>query len=158
VSDDKMSSDVPSGCSAATLRSAGRGLLEHERVTGAMAESRAARRRGQEFLLERRLFRRLSTGEVADPDHLWLAYPRRWRYDVLRALEYFRAASLHAGHPPDERLVEAVEHVRGRRRGDGRWALERCPRGRVWFHLEGGVGEPSRWLTLGALRVLRWWD
>lgn len=134
------------------------GLLEHERASGGTVASRAARRRGEEFLLERHLFRRLTTGAVADPDHLLLAYPRRWRYDVLRALEYFRGASLHAGLPPDARLAEAVEHVRGRRRADGRWALERYPRGRVWFHLEGGIGDPSRWLTLGALRVLRWWD
>ncbi|MBB5471541.1 hypothetical protein HNR08_000277 [Cellulomonas hominis] len=134
------------------------GLLEHERATGGSPGSRAARRSGTEFLLDRHLFRRLSTGEPADPDYLAFQHPNRWRYDVLRALDHLRAASLHDGAAPDPRAAEAVEHVRARRQPDGRWLLDRTPRGRTWFALDAGVGRPSRWVTLRALRVLRWWD
>lgn len=135
------------------------GLAEHERATGGTPESRAARRSGEEFLLERHLFRRLGTGEPADPRYLELAYPHWWHYDVLRALDHFRAvADLEPGAPPDPRLAEAVEHVRSRRTADGRWLLDRTWRGRTWFDLDDGVGRPSRWVTLLALRALRWWD
>ncbi|MEZ6184467.1 MAG: squalene cyclase [Planctomycetota bacterium] len=130
------------------------GLLEFERATGGTPASRAARRAGEGFLLERGLFRRRSTGEPADPRFLDLLYPCRWRYDVLRALDYFRAA----GGDPDPRLADAIEHLRAKRRPDGTWALDWTLRGRTWFPLDPGPGEPSRWITLRALRVLRWWD
>lgn len=129
------------------------GLLAVERAHGD-ATVRAARLRGLEYLLERRLFRRASTGEVVDPAYLELAFPYYWHYDVLRALDHVRAA----GDPPDPRMAEAVEHVRGRRRADGRWALDRVHPGRVHVGIEGPVGAPSRWNTLRAMRVLRWWD
>jgi hypothetical protein len=129
------------------------GLLEFERATGGTAVSRAARAEGERYLLERHLFRRLSTGEVADERFLAFVYPSRWHYDVLRALDHFRAADVR-----DPRLEEAVEHVRSRRRDDGTWALDWRPPGRVWFHMDDGPGEPSPWVTLRAARVLRWWD
>ena len=128
------------------------GLLQDENATGGSPESRAARAAGEEYLLQRGLFRRLSTGEPADPAMLDLVYPPRWHYTVLRALDYFRAT----GAPPDPRLAEAVEQVRSRRRPDRRWAADRRLRGRVWFDLDDGPGEPSPWITLLALRVLRW--
>lgn len=134
------------------------GLLEHERVTGGTAQSKEARRTGEEFLLERGLFRRLRTGEPADPVFLQLTYPNRWRYDVLRALDYFRAAGLLCATPPDPRLFDAVANVRAKRQLDGRWLLDWRPPGRVWFDVDEGVGEPSLWVTLRALRVLRWWE
>jgi hypothetical protein len=130
------------------------GLLEYESATGGTPESRAARKAGEEYLLRRSLFRRLSTGEPADEEFLTFLYPSRWYYDVLRALDYFRSA----GGAPDPRLGEAVEHVRSRRRPDGRWNLDRSLPGRVWFELDDGAGQPSRWVTLRALRVLKWWD
>ena len=133
------------------------GLLEFERATGGTAGSRASRSAGEEYLLRRDLFRRLGTGEVADPEFLTFAHPRRWQYDVLRGLEYFRSAAALGGDR-DPRLADAVEHVRSRRRLDGTWALDRRLPGRVWFDVDDGVGEPSRWVTLSALRVLRWWD
>jgi hypothetical protein len=133
------------------------GLLEFERATGGTPGSREARRTGEEYLLRRGLFRRLGTGEVADPDFLMFAHPRRWQYDVLRGLDHFRAAA-ELGGGRDPRLADAVEHVRSRRRPDGTWALDRRLPGRVWFDVDGAVGEPSRWVTLSALRVLRWWD
>ncbi|MET8149622.1 hypothetical protein ACIBSW_23890 [Actinoplanes sp. NPDC049668] len=130
------------------------GLLEFERVTGGSAAVREARRGGEEYLLERGLFRRRGTGGVVNPAYLDAAFPYYWHYDVLRALDYFRLS----GAGPDPRMAEAVEVVRARRRPDGRWPLERVHPGRVHFALEGGVGEPSRWNTLRALRVLDWFD
>ena len=130
------------------------GLLEFERATGGSAEVRAARRGGEEYLLERGLFRRKSTGEPADPGYLEFAFPYYWHYDVLRALDYFR----RSGAEHDPRMAEAVELVRSKRQADGRWLLERIHPGQVHFELEGDVGSPSRWNTLRALRVLGWWD
>ena len=129
------------------------GLLQYENATGGTPASRAARAAGEEYLLQRSLFRRLSTGEPADPAMLDLVYPPRWHYTVLRALDYFRAT----GAPPDPRLAEAVELVRSRRRPDGRWSADRRLHGRVWFDLDDGPGQPSPWITMQALRVLRWW-
>jgi hypothetical protein len=130
------------------------GLLEFERATGGSTAVQAARRSGEEYLLERNLFRRKSTGEVADPAFLDFAFPYYWRYDVLRALDYFR----HCGAEPEPRMAEAVEVVQSKRQPDGRWLLDRIHPGRVHFELEGGVGAPSRWNTLHALRVLDWWE
>lgn len=130
------------------------GLLEHERATGGTPQSIAARRRGEEYLLDRKLFRRKSTGEVVNPAWLQFSFPPRWHYDVLRALEYFSLA----GDPPDSRLDEAVELLRSKCQPDGAWLLENTHRGRVHFPLEDGDGQPSRWNTLRALRVLSWYE
>jgi hypothetical protein len=130
------------------------GLLEFERATGGSAEVRAARNRGEEYLLERRLFRRKTTGEVVQPTYLELAFPYYWHYDVLRALDYFR----RSGAETEPRMAEAVEVLRSKRQPDDRWLLDRIHKGRVYFDLEGDVGAPSRWNTLRALRVLRWWE
>ena len=134
------------------------GLLTYERVTGGSEESRTARRSGEEYLLQRSLYRRLSTGEPAEERYLVFFHPSRWFYDVLRALDYFRSAGIFTGTAPDARLEAAVEHVRSEQREDGKWDLGWNPRGRVWFDVDDGKGDPSRWVTLRALRVLRWWD
>ena len=130
------------------------GLLAHERANGGSAESIAARRRGEEYLLERKLFRRKSTGDVVNPAWLQFSFPTRWHYDVLRALEYFRLA----GEVPDPRMDEAINLLRSREQPDGTWLLENTHPGRVHFALEDGDGRPSRWNTLRALRVLNWYD
>ncbi len=134
------------------------GLLEYERATGGTPESREARQSGEEYLLKRNLFRRLSTGEAADQEFFEFLYPSRWHYDVLRALTYFASAATLTGATPDQRLGEAVEHVRSRRLENGTWLLDRDLPGRVWFQMDGGAGMPSRWVTLRATRVLTWWD
>ncbi len=134
------------------------GLLEFERATGGTTRSHEARKRGEEYLLARRLFRRASTGEPADQQFLTLTYPTRWHYDVLRALDYFRAAGRFDGDAPDTRLADGIELVRSKRDEDGRWQLDWRPRGATLFDLDDGPGQPSRWVTLRALRVLRWWD
>ncbi|HEX7202963.1 MAG TPA: hypothetical protein VF249_09380 [Arthrobacter sp.] len=130
------------------------GLLEFELATGGTPESRAARRTAEEYLLERRLLRRKSNGELISGDWLLFSYPTRWFYDVLRGLDYFRAT----GAAPDQRLVEAVELVRSKQQPDGTWLLENTHPGKVHFALEDGDGVPSRWNTLRALRVLRWYE
>jgi hypothetical protein len=130
------------------------GLLEFERATGGSDAVTEARRGAEEYLLERTLFRRKSTGEVVQPAYLELAFPYYWHYDVLRALDYFR----RAGVERDPRMAEGADHVRSRRQADGRWLLDRVHPGRVHFEIEDGVGAPSRWNTLRAMRVLDWWD
>jgi hypothetical protein len=130
------------------------GLLAHERATGGSAASIAARRRGEAYLLERKLCRRKSTGGIVDPQWLQFAFPVYWHYDVLRALDYLR----DAGDPPDSRLEEAIALVRSKRQADGTWLLEHTHPGRVHFALEDGIGRPSRWITLRALRVLAWYE
>jgi hypothetical protein len=130
------------------------GLLAHERATGGSAESIAGRRRGEAYLLERQLFRRKSTGEVVNPSWLQFSFPTRRHYDVLRALEYFR----EAGDPPAQRVDEAIQLLRSKQQHIGTWLLENTHPGKVHFMLEGGDGRPSRWNTLRALRVLRWYE
>ncbi|WP_045731764.1 hypothetical protein [Pseudarthrobacter chlorophenolicus] len=130
------------------------GLLGYEDASGGTAASRAARKRGEEYLLDRRLMRRKSTGEVVSPDFLQFSYPTRWFYDVLRGLDYFRAT----GAAPDGRLAEAVELVRSKQQPDGTWFLEDTHAGKTHFPLEDGDGKPSRWNTLRAFRVLRWYE
>jgi hypothetical protein len=135
-----------------------RGLLTHEELTGRDDEVRAVRRSGEEYLLRRHLFRRLSTGESVGPWVTRFAYPFRWYYSVLHATDYFRRAALLDGTPPDPRLEEAVELVRAARRPDGTWLQDRRHPGSVWFEVDSPAGEPSRWLTLYATLVVRWWD
>ena len=130
------------------------GLLAHERATGGSAESIAARRRGEEYLLERKLIRRKSTGEVVNPAWLQFSFPTRWHYDVLRALDYFRSV----GDVPDSRMDEAIDVLRSKQQPDGTWLLENTHPGTVHFALEDGDGRPSRWNTLRALRVLSWYE
>jgi hypothetical protein len=130
------------------------GLREHERATAGSEAAVAARRRGEEYLLERRLFQRLSTGEVGDPDWLQFSFPPWWHYDLLRALDYFRAV----GEEPDPRVAEAIAILRSKRQPDGTWLLENTHPGAVHFLMEDGDGRPSRWNTLRALRVLNWYD
>ena len=115
------------------------GLLEYERAVGSMPEIAAARRRGEEYLLERGLFRRRSTGEVASPAFLTFGFPPRYEYDVLRALDYFRAA----GVQPDARMDDAVQVVESRRQADGRWLLDRAHDEALAFPFVESVGEPS---------------
>jgi hypothetical protein len=134
------------------------GLLEYERATGGTPESRQARRSGEEYLLQRNLFRRRATGEPADEQFLSFLHPSRWRYDILRALDYFRAAATLTGGAPDPRLGDAIAHVRSRRSADGSWPLDWSLPGRVWFEVDDGPGRPSRWVTLRAMRVLSWWE
>jgi hypothetical protein len=133
-------------------------LLEYERAVESSPEVTEARLRGQEYLLERRLIRRRSTGEMIERDRkgeaAWtsFAFPTWWHYDVLRGLEYLR----RAGVAPDERMAEAIDLVAAKRDDDGRWPLEAQYPGKM--PVETDEGRPSRWNTLRALRVLDWYS
>ncbi|MCA1581642.1 MAG: hypothetical protein LC796_09695 [Acidobacteria bacterium] len=128
------------------------GLLAFENAFDATPLVTDARRRAQEYLLERRLLRRLSTGDLIEPAWTQFAFPTLWHYDVLRALDYLRAADVQ----PDARVEEAVRTVRERRQGDGRWLLDVRHRNTLHEEMAGPVGAANRWITLRALRVLEW--
>ncbi len=131
------------------------GLLEYERaigVTPTAIKIAAARRNAEEYLLARSLFRRRSTGEIANPEFLELAFPPRYHYDILRALDYFRAASAK----PDPRMTEAIQLIERKRQPDGEWLLDKSYTESLALPLTETIGEPSRWNTLRSLRVLRW--
>ncbi len=128
------------------------GLAEHERATGGSSAVTAARKRGQDYLLERRLLRRLSTGEMINPTFTEFSFPTGYHYDVLRALEYLRGARV----PRDERMNEAIDLVVRKRGQDGRWCLENPHPEQLELGMDEAEGKSSRWNTLRALRVLDW--
>jgi hypothetical protein len=130
------------------------GMLEYERAAGSTPEIAAARRRGEEYLLERSLFRRRSTGEIANPAFLELAYPPAYHYDILRALDYLRDSDVQ----PNTRISEAAHLVESKRQSDGRWLLDRAYDEALALPFDESAGEPSRWNTLRALRALRWYE
>jgi len=139
-----------------------KGILYYEQAGGGTPELRealrAARHRAHEYLLERRLLDRLTSGERIAPWVTSLAYPFRSFYTTLNAVDYFRAASLFEGTPPDPRMADAIETIRADRQPEGSWVQARRHPGRVWFEVDGDRGEPSPWLTFYALRALKWWD
>lgn len=131
-----------------------RGLLGYERMTGGTPELRAARKRGEEYLLERRLRYRLSDGEQVGPWATLVFHPERHVFTALKAAEYFAQSAEHDGETVDPRTSEAFDVVRSRRQPDGTWLQEHFLPGRVWFPLDVPVGQPSKWVTFRALRAL----
>ena len=130
------------------------GLLEYERAGDKSAAVSKARKRGEEYLLERRMFRSLRTGKVIDKRWLRFSFPTFWHYDVLRGLDYLRNAEIK----PDARIREGVEIVMQRRHQNGRWPLNRLHPEQIPLKMETEVGRASRWNSLRALRVLRWYN
>lgn len=128
------------------------GLLEYQRRSGPTSAVGEARYRGEEYLLERRLFRGLTNGEAIDPRWTRFSFPTWWHYDVLRGLDYLRTADVAL----DTRMEEAIGLVEGNRSGDGRWPRQNIHRGDIHVDVDGAEGDPSRWNTLRALRVLQW--
>ncbi|HZQ51329.1 MAG TPA: hypothetical protein VFB14_03980 [Bryobacteraceae bacterium] len=128
------------------------GLLEYERAVGSAPQVAAARLRGEEYLLKRTLFRRLSTGEIVHPNFLQFAFPPRYHYDVLRALDYFR----NTGTEANRCMLDAVQIIRQKQQADGRWLLDHAYDEALAVSFGDVAGAPSRWNTLRALRVLRW--
>lgn len=129
------------------------GLLEYEQARGIDSLSHA-RQRAHQYLLERQMFRSLSTGEIVSPRFRLFSFPPRWHYDVLRGLDYLRAAAA----TPDTRCAEAVALVEGKQAKDGTWPLQNHHPGLEHFKMEEGPGKPSRWNTLRAMRVMRWYQ
>jgi hypothetical protein len=125
------------------------GLLAYQRATGVATGE--LRHRGEEYLLDRHLFRSLSTGRVVQSRWKLFSFPTRWHYDVLRGLDYLRDAEVEV----DPRWDEALELVESKRDSEGRWPLQNRHTGREHFVMEE-PGKPSRWNTLRSLRVLKW--
>ncbi|MGZ8688702.1 MAG: hypothetical protein ACXWZP_09775, partial [Gaiellaceae bacterium] len=130
------------------------GLLEFERTTGANGDVTAARVRGEEYLLERGLLRRLSDGEIGQKRWLYAGFPEAWFYTLPRVLDYLRVA--RPGPGPDERMAEALEILRSKRDAEGRWPLDHAYNDASLVDFGEAEGKPSRWITLRALRILRW--
>ena len=130
------------------------GLLEYERAGRRSAAVTSARKKAENYLLERGMFRSLRSGDVIDKHWLRFSYPTFWHYDVLRGLDYLR----DAGIKPDSRVDEAIGIVRKRRHQNGRWPLNLLHRETIPLEMETEVGRASRWNTLRALRVLRWYS
>ena len=128
------------------------GLLEYERSAGANGTVGAARARGEEYLLERRLLHRLSDGEIPQKRWLYVGFPNKWFYDVMRALDYFRAARSQT----DQRMAEALDIVESKRDDEGRWPLDHAYHDKLLVDFGDVEGQPSRWITLRGLRILRW--
>jgi hypothetical protein len=130
------------------------GLREYEKTYPENAEKvRRPQKKAREFLLIHRLFRSHRTGEIVHPAMTRFSFPPRWHYDVLRALDYFQEVGAHK----DKRLEDAIQIIRKKQKKDGRWVLQNRYPGRTHFEMEK-VGEPSRWNTLRALRILKWWE
>lgn len=129
------------------------GLLEHERTWGGATGVTDARHKAHEYLLQRRMFRSLTTGEIIDRAWTRFAFPTMWHYDILRGLDYLRSADFE----PDERVTEAIGIVEARRHQNGRWPMNHLHADRLNFPLESEIGRASRWNTLRAMRVLKWY-
>jgi hypothetical protein len=129
------------------------GLLEYERAGRKSVAVTKARKRAENYLLERRMFRSLGTGEVIDKRWLRFSFPPFWHYDVLRGLDYLRKA----GIKPDNRISDAIGTVIARRHQNGRWPLNLLHPEYIPLEMETGAGRASRWNTLRALSVLGWY-
>lgn len=129
------------------------GLLEYEHATAPSPELTAARLRAEHYLLERSLFRRRSTHQIADPRFLELAFPPRYHYDILRALDYLRAT----GSPPDPRIADAIAILKAKQDPNGLWLLDATYDEALPVTPAETPGQPSQWNTLRALRVLCWY-
>lgn len=163
LSDGGWNCDAPDGATHSSFNTTIcvlEALLQYERTGYGTSDVAVARQRGQEYLLERRLFRRRSTGEVIERDRKsgiqWthFAFPPWWYYDVLRGLDYLR----DAGITPDERVVEAIELVASKQQSDGRWQLDTRYPGVMSIEMQEFEKHPSRWNTLRAMRVIRWYE
>jgi len=129
------------------------GLFEYERAWGPDASITGSRLKAHDYLLERRMFRRLTNGEIVEREWTRFAFPTMWHYDVLRGLDYLRSARVE----PDERVAEAIGIVESRRHQNGRWPMNHLHADRLGFPLETEIGRASRWNTLRAMRVLHWY-
>ncbi|MBI5352863.1 MAG: terpene cyclase/mutase family protein [Chloroflexi bacterium] len=137
-----------------TTISALEGLYEYQCTYPEMKKQISkVRERGHEFLLAHRLYKSHRTGKVFDAKMTTMPFPPRWKYDFIRALDYFRACDA----PRDERMSDAIELLRKKQKKDGLWPMNSGMSGLKYFDLEA-AGQPSRWNTLRALRVLNWWN
>lgn len=157
MSDGGWNCEAPKGATHSSFHttiSALEGLYEYECMFPAKKKNiRQVRARGHEFLLVHHLYKSHKTGKVFDPKMTTMPLPPRWRYDFLRALDYFQACNAKK----DERMKDAIELLKSKKKKDGRWVMNTGMSGRKFFDMEK-AGQPSRWNTLRALRVLQWWE
>lgn len=118
------------------------------------ADALIAEQHALELLLQHRLYRSDKTGEVINDKWALLSYPPRWHYDFMRGISYFA----RAGAPRDERLQDPIDLLLSKQRQDGTWPNEYKYSAKVFFTMEGVGHKPSRWNTLRALRVMKWWE
>ena len=157
MSDGGWNCEAPKGATHSSFHttiSALEGLYEYECMFPEKKQCiRQVRARGHEFLLAHRLYKSHRTGKVFDPKMTSMPFPPRWRYDFLRALDYFQACNAKK----DERMKDAIELLKSKQKKDGRWVMNTGMSGRKFFNLEK-AGQPSRWNTLRSFRVLKWWE
>lgn len=130
------------------------GLLEFRKTNRRYrsSEIKTATNEAVEFLLQHHLYQSHRTGQTIDERMLRFSFPCRWRYDILRCLDYLREAKI----PFDIRMKSALQIVQSKKRGDGKWLLQQKHPGQVHFDMEK-IGKPSRWNTLRAVRVLNYY-
>jgi hypothetical protein len=104
-----------------------------------------------EFMLQHRLFKSDKTGKIIRKQFLKLSWPSRWYFDILRALDYLQ----HAGVEYDQRMQDAIDEIQKKKTKAGLWKLQANHPGKFHFYMEE-VGKPSRWNTLRALRVTKY--
>jgi hypothetical protein len=128
------------------------GLYEFQKsgTTYRKKDIQSAKEKGEEFILMHHLFISDRTGEIINKDFLKMSYPSRWRYDILRALDYFR----YAGSKWDPRMEQAVRVILSKRNKYDTWNLNAAHPGKVHFVMEQ-AGKPSRWNTLRSMRVFK---
>ena len=129
------------------------GISEYTRMgySYRLDELQTAEKESREFILQHRLFKSHRTGRIIDKKMLMLSCPSRWRYDILRALDYFRSAGVNY----DERMADAMEVLMKKQRADKTWPLQNRHAGQTHFEMEE-PGKASRWNTLRAMRVAGW--
>ncbi|NOQ74920.1 MAG: hypothetical protein GQ574_23095 [Crocinitomix sp.] len=114
------------------------------------ADIQAARKSAEEFILIHQLFISDRTGKIIYKGFLRMPYPCRWKYDILRALDYFQ----YSGRKWDERMKPAIDFLLSKRKKDGTWNVQAKHPGEIHFEMEK-AGKSSRWNTLRAMRVLK---
>lgn len=135
-----------------------KGILDYEILASAVPELATARKAGEEYLLQRNLLYRKSSGEMIAPWISDFSYPFRWKYNILKSVDYFRSAAIHDGVKADLRLAPAIEIIRSQMQPDGSFLQGTTYPGKVWFEVDEPTGKPSQWLTFFAHRVLNWWE
>jgi len=130
------------------------GILEF-RINGykyRISELRKAEFESKEFILRHKLYRSHRTGNIIKSDFLKFPYPPRWYYDIMKSMDYFQTSK--SGY--DERMQDAIDEIIKKRRKDNTWSLQASHPGKVHFEIEKG-GMPSRWNTLRAMRILKYY-
>ena len=110
----------------------------------------SAQKSSIEFILVHQLFLSDKTGHIINKDFLKLTYPCRWKYDILRAMDFFQ----YAGIERDHRMKATIDVLKTKRNKEGTWNMQAAHSGQVHVNMEK-AGQPSRWNTMRVLRVMK---